>query len=103
MIEIIQNNWLLLLIGSYPHGPVGGLVATLGMAVVSILLALPLSILLALGRISPFAFVRLPATAVIYVVRGVPLLMFIFWAYFLIPLVTGAPVPGYVVMVVTLS
>ncbi|MCR6497419.1 amino acid ABC transporter permease [Shinella sp. CPCC 101442] len=103
MIEIIQNNWLLLLVGSYPHGPVGGLVATLGMAVTSILLALPLSILLALGRISPFAVVRLPATAVVYVVRGVPLLMFIFWAYFLIPLATGTPVPGYVIMVITLA
>lgn len=103
MLEIIENNWLLLLIGSYPHGPVGGLVATLGMAIASILLALPLSIILALARISPFAAVRMPAIAVIYFVRGVPLLMFIFWAYFLIPLLTGAPVPGYVVMVITLA
>ena len=75
MLEIIENNWLLLLIGSYPHGPVGGLVATLGMAIASILLALPLSIILALARISPFAAVRMPAIAVIYFVRGVPLLM----------------------------
>lgn len=103
MLEILHNNWLLLLIGSYPHGPVGGLVATLGMAISSILLALPLSILLALARISPFAAIRMPAIAVIYFVRGVPLLMFIFWAYFLIPLLTGMPVPGYVVMVVTLA
>jgi polar amino acid transport system permease protein len=103
MIQILQDNWLLLLVGSFPHGPVGGLVATLAMAISSILLALPLSIFLALGRISPFAFLRAPATAIIYVVRGVPLLMFIFWAYFLIPLLTGAPVPGFVVMVITLA
>ena len=103
MIEILKDNWLLLLIGSYPHGPIGGLVATLGMAVASILLALPLSIALALGRISPFAAVRWPATTVIYVVRGVPLLMFIFWAYFLIPLIIGRPVAGYVTMIVTLA
>jgi len=40
------DNWLLL-IGSYPHGSIGGLVTTLGMAVISIPLALPLSIALA--------------------------------------------------------
>ena len=103
MIEILQNNWLLLLVGSYPHGPVGGLVATLGMAVLSILLALPLSIALALGRLSSNPLFNRPATFLVYFVRSVPLLMFVFWAYFLVPLLTGAPVPGFVIMVITLA
>ena len=103
MIEILKNNWLLLLIGSYPHGPIGGLAATVSMAIVSILFALPLSIVLALGRISPFKAVRWPATTVIYVVRGVPLLMFVFWSYFLVPLIIGKPVAGSVTMIVALA
>ena len=33
MWDILKDNWLLLLIGQYPHGPIGGLAATLGLAV----------------------------------------------------------------------
>src|SRR5690606_4074814 len=95
-------NWLLLLIGQYPHGPIGGLAATLGLAALSLALALPCGLLLALGRISPFRVFRWPATALVYVVRGLPLLMFIFWAYFFIPLVIGRPVAGFTTMVVAL-
>ena len=32
MLQILENNWLLFLIGQYPHGPVGGLAMTLFMA-----------------------------------------------------------------------
>ncbi|MRT33284.1 amino acid ABC transporter permease, partial [Xylella fastidiosa subsp. multiplex] len=54
MWDILKDNWLLLLIGQYPHGPIGGLAATLGLAAISLALALPCGILLALGRISPY-------------------------------------------------
>lgn len=102
MWDILSDNWLLLLIGQYPHGPIGGLAATLGLAALSLALALPCGLLLALGRISPFRVFRWPATALVYVVRGLPLLMFIFWAYFFIPLVIGRPVAGFTTMVVAL-
>lgn len=102
MWDILQNNWELLLIGQYPNGPIGGLVATLGLAAVSLLLALPLSILLALGRISRFKIFFLPASGLVYLVRGLPLLMFIFWAYFFVPLVIGRPVAGATTMIVAL-
>lgn len=102
MWEILQNNWELLLIGQYPNGPLGGLAATLGLAAVSLLLALPLSVLLALGRISRYKIFFLPASALVYLVRGLPLLMFIFWAYFFVPLVIGRPVAGATTMIVAL-
>ncbi|MDQ2141213.1 amino acid ABC transporter permease [Alcaligenaceae bacterium B3P038] len=102
MWEIVQNNWELLLIGQYPNGPIGGLVATLGLAAVSLLLALPFSVLLALGRISRFKIFFLPASALVYLVRGLPLLMFIFWAYFFVPLIIGRPVAGATTMIVAL-
>lgn len=102
MWEIVQNNWELLLIGQYPNGPIGGLAATLGLAAVSLLLALPFSVLLALGRISRFKIFFLPASALVYVVRGLPLLMFIFWAYFFVPLIIGRPVAGATTMIVAL-
>lgn len=102
MWDILSDNWLLLLIGQYPHGPIGGLVATLGLAALSLALALPFGLLLALGRISPFRVFRWPATTLVYMVRGLPLLMFIFWAYFFVPLVIGRPVAGFTTMVVAL-
>lgn len=100
--EIVRDNWLLLLIGQYPNGPLGGISATLMLSVLGIVLAFPLSVLLALARLSAWRLLRWPATALIYVARGVPLLLIILWVYFLVPLLLGQNVSGFVTMVVTL-
>ena len=100
--EILRDNWLLLLIGQYPSGPLGGIATTLILSVLGILLAFPLSVLLALARISPWRLLRWPATALVYVVRGVPLLMVILWVYFLVPLMIGRNVSGFTTMLCTL-
>ena len=102
MISIIGENWLLLLVGQYPNGPLGGIAATMILSVLGIALAFPLSVLMALARISPWAALRWPVTAIVYLVRGVPLLLIILWVYFLLPLLIGQSVPGFVTMVVTL-
>ena len=57
-IHIIQDDWLLLLIGQYPNGPLGGIAATLLLSVLGISLAFPLSVLVALARISPWFLLR---------------------------------------------
>ena len=51
---ILRDNWLLLLIGQYPNGPLGGIACTLILSVLGIVLAFPLSVLLALARLSPW-------------------------------------------------
>jgi polar amino acid transport system permease protein len=102
IFHIVSDNWLLLLVGQYPNGPLGGIAATLLLSILGIGLAFPLSILTALARLSPWSALRWPATALVYVMRGVPLLMIIFWVYFLVPLLIGANVPGFVAMVCTL-
>ncbi len=99
---ILRDNWLLLLIGQFPNGPLGGIAATLILSVLSIVLAFPLSILLALARLSKLKLLLWPSTALVYVARGVPLLMLILWVYFMVPVLTGASVPGFVAMLVTL-
>ena len=103
MIAIIQDYWLLLLIGQYPNGPLGGLANTLILSALSIALAFPVSILMALARLSKWRALRWPVTAVVYFTRGVPLLMLILWSYFLVPLWTGADVPSFVTMLTTLG
>lgn len=102
LFAILRDNWLLLLIGQYPNGPLGGLACTLILSVLGIVLAFPLSVLLALARISPWRPLRAPATALVYVARGVPLLMIILWVYFLVPLAIGRDVSGFTTMVCTL-
>jgi polar amino acid transport system permease protein len=102
LYQIVSDNWLLLLVGQYPNGPLGGFAATLLLSILGIGLAFPLSVLTALARLSPWPLLRWPATALVYVMRGVPLLMIIFWVYFLLPLLIGRIVPGFVAMVCTL-
>ncbi len=102
MLEVLQNNWLLFLVGQYPHGPIGGLVMTLFMATISLALCFPFAIGLALARLSPYFWLRLPATAIVHTVRGLPLIMFIFWTYFFSPLIIGRAVGGVETLVIAL-
>ena len=94
MLEIIQTYWLYFLVGQYPNGPLGGLVLTVLLASCALVLALPLGIAFGLARLSPWRWLRWPVTALVYAVRGVPLLMVVFWAYFFLPSVTGVKTVG---------
>lgn len=102
IFTILRDHGPLLLIGQYPHGPLGGLAITFILSVLGIALAFPLAVLLALARISPFRAFHWPATAIVNVMRGVPLIMLIFWVYFFLPVVLGRPVSGFSTMLATL-
>ena len=102
ILQILRDNWLLLLIGQYPSGPLGGIAATLILSVLGIVLAFPLSVLLALARLSPWRVLSWPAAVLVYVVRGVPLLMVILWVYFLVPILVGREISGFTTMLCTL-
>jgi polar amino acid transport system permease protein len=102
MLTILQDNWLLFLVGQYPHGPIGGLAMTLFMATASLLLCFPFAIGLALARLSSRRWLRGPATAIVHTVRGLPLIMFVFWTYFFSPLVIGRAVGGVETLIIAL-
>jgi polar amino acid transport system permease protein len=102
MIDILKDHWLLFLIGQYPHGPLGGLAMTLFMATVGLALSFPIAVGLALARISSYRALRGPAAAIIHTVRGLPLIMFIFWVYFVSPLVIGRSIGGVTTLIVAL-
>lgn len=91
--SVISDNIVYLLIGRYPHGPIGGLALTLYLALVSGALSCVGGIALGLLSLSPLKLVRYPVLAFIQVMRGVPLLMVIFWMYFLLPVAFDRPVP----------
>ncbi|MNM33369.1 putative glutamine ABC transporter permease protein GlnP [compost metagenome] len=102
MLDIIQNNWQQLLVGQFPQGELGGLALTLILSVLGLLISFPLSIGLAFCRISPFPVIRVPATVLVYVVRGLPLVMLVFWSYFLVPILVGKSVSGFTALLCTL-
>ena len=77
-LEMVQTYWLYFLVGQYPEGPLGGLVLTLLLASAGLVLAMPVGLALGLARVSPMRWLRWPVTALVYCVRGVPLLMVIF-------------------------
>jgi polar amino acid transport system permease protein len=102
MIELLSNYWLYFLVGQYPDGPLGGLALTVLLGGSALLLALPLGVLFGLARISRRRWLRWPVTALVYVVRGTPLLMVVFWAYFFLPGLTGQKTSQFTTMLAAL-
>jgi polar amino acid transport system permease protein len=102
MLELIQTYWLYFLVGQYPQGPLGGLALTILLAALALLLSMPVGLVLGLARVSPYRIIRWPVTALVFVVRGTPLLMVVFWAYFFLPSVTGVKTDQFSTMLMAL-
>ena len=92
--SVIANNFKFLIVqGLIGIGPfIGG---TLRLAIPAIVLGFLLGIFIGLARLSERAWIRLPATAYVEFFRGVPLVMVIFWIWFIIPQLLRLPIPEY--------
>lgn len=102
MLDILHDYWPMLLVGQYPNGPLGGLALTLILALLGLLLSMPLALLIAIARVSPFRGLRVDSRLLVNTVRGMPLLMLIFWAYFAVPKLTGGSISGFWTLVTAL-
>jgi len=80
-----------------------GLRNTLTAAAYALVLALLLGTLLAFGRLSHRWFFRLPATAVVEVFRGLPLLLLILGLFLAYPAVTGSELSALWALVIGLT
>jgi len=93
-LSVIVNNWKFLigqgLIGIGPF--IGG---TLRLAIPAIVLGFVLGIFIGLARLAESRVIRVPATAYVEFFRGVPLVMVIFWIWFIIPQLLRLPIPEY--------
>ncbi len=87
--QVIWDNIEHFLVGRYPHGPIGGLALTIWLAVVSCALSIVIGIFTGLLCVSQNRFIRYPVLTVVNTIRGIPLLMVIFWMYFLLPAFMG--------------
>jgi polar amino acid transport system permease protein len=90
---VIWDNMAHFMIGRYPSGPIGGLALTFYLAVVSLVFSFFGGLILGLMCVSRNRFIKYPTLAIVNAVRGMPLLMVIFWMYFLLPALMGRPTP----------
>ena len=93
---VIVGNWkFLILQGLMGIGAFGG--GTLRLAIPAIVLGFCLGVLIGLARLARRSWIRYPAVLYVEFFRGVPLVMVIFWFWFLIPQITGQRLPEYTV------
>jgi His/Glu/Gln/Arg/opine family amino acid ABC transporter permease subunit len=90
---IVANFKFLVVQGLFGFGNFAG--GTLRLAVPAIVLGFLLGILVGLGRLAPARWIRVPATVYVEFFRGVPLVMVIFWMWFIIPQLLRLPIPEY--------
>ena len=86
---VIWTNLTYFFIGRFPHGPLGGIALTLYLAVVACTLSFMGGLVLGLMNLSPNRIVKYASLAIVNGIRGMPLLMLIFWMYFLLPAFLG--------------
>lgn len=63
---------------------IAGALKTLEISAIALLLAIPLGIIIGMGRISRNRFIRILSSAYVEVMRGVPLLVLLIWIFFVL-------------------
>src|SRR5438876_2300612 len=93
-VSVITSNFkFLILQGLIGIGPfIGG---TLRLAIPAILFGFVLGIFVGLARLAQAPWIRMPATMYVEFFRGVPLVMVIFWIWFIIPQLLRLPIAEY--------
>ena len=93
-LSVVTTNFKFLIVqGLLGLGGFAG--GTLRLAIPAIVVGFLLGIVIGLGRLAAAPWIRLPATVYVEFFRGVPLVMVIFWIWFVIPQVLRLPVPEY--------
>jgi His/Glu/Gln/Arg/opine family amino acid ABC transporter permease subunit len=91
---VIANNFQFLIVqGLIGFGSFAG--GTLRLAIPAIVLGFLLGIFIGLARLAQSRWIRVPATLYVEFFRGVPLVMVIFWIWFVIPQLLRLPIPEY--------
>ena len=93
-LAVIVNNFRFLVVqGLLGLGGFTG--GTLRLAIPAIVLGFVLGIFVGVARLARARWIRLPATLYVEFFRGVPLVMVIFWIWFIIPQLLRLPIPEY--------
>jgi glutamate/aspartate transport system permease protein len=72
-----------------------GLGTTFQLAIIAICGGLILGTLVGMARISSRFYIYYPATVFVNLLRSIPLILVIFWFYFLVPIIAGRPLGDF--------
>ncbi|MGX6569472.1 amino acid ABC transporter permease [Cupriavidus sp. GA3-3] len=102
-LALVWGQLPYLLKGAFPEGPLAGAALTLWIAALACAGATVLGIALALLlELAPSSVTRV-LRAVLALLRAVPVLMLIFWTYFLLPMLAGVQVSEVLTVVLALA
>lgn len=99
----LSDDWVYLLLGTFPEGPPGGALLTLILSATSGISSALLGLVLGITLVMSQGWASQLLHGVLGFLRAIPVLMLIFWIYFLLPMVMGMDVPGTVSVVCALS
>ncbi|KAA8998410.1 amino acid ABC transporter permease [Affinibrenneria salicis] len=101
--SVIYDNLGYLLWGTFPDGPLGGAALTLAISIIAGLASAVLGTLLGIGlamfRGWPAALLAL----FLGFFRAIPVIMLIFWTYFLLPVLFGVEIPEITTVICALA
>ena len=80
-----------------------GTLLTVALAVVTMLIAIPGGILLALMRLSRFRVLSVASASFVEFFRNLPLILLVYWAYYVMPITLGFALSGFTTGLVALS
>lgn len=92
-----------LLWGAFPNGPIGRAALTLLLTATSSVIAALLGLVLGTMLTMWSGYPRIALQVLTALLRAIPVLMLIFWSYFLLPVLLGLDVPGVISVVSALS
>lgn len=102
-LHVLATNLDYLLWGAWPHGAVGGLALTLLMGMTAAAGASLLGVGWGVALIWLPARQGVPLALLSGLLRAIPVMMLIFWSYFLLPILFGVDIPGALTVVCALT
>ncbi|CAK9886580.1 MAG: Glutamate/aspartate import permease protein GltK [Candidatus Erwinia impunctatus] len=100
---VIHDNWRYLLLGTFPEGPLGGAALTLVISLVAGFSAAVAGTLLGIALAMSRGVLAGLLAACLGFFRAIPVLMLIFWIYFLLPILFGVDIPEITTVICALS
>jgi len=102
-LSVLLDNLPYLLLGAYPDGPLGGAALTVLLAITSALLSAVLGLIGGVALALTRGLAHGILLAGIGFFRAIPVLMLIFWTFFLLPVLLHINVPGLATVVCALA
>jgi len=101
--SVIGNNLSYFLLGAWPNGPLGGAALTVILSAISAIASGVLGFVLGVALAMTQGVTHRVLLGCLAFFRAIPVIMLIFWTYFLLPILFDLNVPGTGTVVVALS